>query len=385
MQVAMEAYMGKALEVIKSQNEQLAKLLSERTSQLRELEVGYSDLVENSPEMIFSMNQQRQFLSMNRTGLAKLGYTLEEFKIKGLEDLMPDFYKPRGIRHIQDVIETGFGELEAVFVSKEGKELQLEISSTALYNSSGQFLKARSFGRDVTERNKLEQQLLKWERLAAVGSMSAKVAHEIKNPLSALSLNLELLEDEINNFSDRDTSEARQLLKSISVELERLIHLTEDYLQFARLPKPNIEPVSVKELLSRLTPLLGPELDRKGIQLNAEVAPDLPSIEVDRNQLMQVFINLIRNSEEAMLAGGKIQIQAIAKNSIMEIKIADTGVGIEKEDLDKIFDPFYTTKDTGTGLGLSFIRQVMNELGGSITCESQKNQGTAFTLFFPLK
>jgi len=310
---------------------------------------------------------------------------LEEFKIKGLEDLMPDFYKPRGIRHIQDVIETGFGELEAVFVSKEGKELQLEISSTALYNSSGQFLKARSFGRDVTERNKLEQQLLKWERLAAVGSMSAKVAHEIKNPLSALSLNLELLEDEINNFSDRDTSEARQLLKSISVELERLIHLTEDYLQFARLPKPNIEPVSVKELLSRLTPLLGPELDRKGIQLNAEVAPDLPSIEVDRNQLMQVFINLIRNSEEAMLAGGKIQIQAIAKNSIMEIKIADTGVGIEKEDLDKIFDPFYTTKDTGTGLGLSFIRQVMNELGGSITCESQKNQGTAFTLFFPLK
>ena len=385
MQVAMKAYMGKALEVIKSQNEQLAKLLSERTSQLRELEVGYSDLVENSPEMIFSMNQQRQFLSMNRTGLAKLGYTLEEFKIKGLEDLMPDFYKPRGTRHIQDVIETGFGELEAVFISKEGKELQLELSSTALYNSSGQFLKARSFGRDVTERNKLEQQLLKWERLAAVGSMSAKVAHEIKNPLSALSLNLELLEDEINNFSDRDTSEARQLLKSISVELERLIHLTEDYLQFARLPKPNIEPVSVKELLSRLTPLLGPELDRKGIQLNAEVAPDLPSIEVDRNQLMQVFINLIRNSEEAMLAGGKIQIQAIAKNSIMEIKIADTGVGIEKEDLDKIFDPFYTTKDTGTGLGLSFIRQVMNELGGSITCESQKNQGTAFTLFFPLK
>src|SRR4030065_521786 len=312
MQVAMEAYMGKALEVIKSQNEQLAKLLSERTSQLRELEVGYSDLVENSPEMIFSMNQQRQFLSMNRTGLAKLGYTLEEFKIKGLEDLMPDFYKPRGIRHIQDVIETGFGELEAVFVSKEGKELQLEISSTALYNSSG------------------------------------------------------------------------QLLKAISVELERLIHLTEDYLQFARLPKPNIEPVSVKELLSRLTPLLGPELDRKGIQLNAEVAPDLPSIAVDRNQLMQVLLNLIRNSEEAMLAGGKIQIQAIAKNSIMEIKIADTGVGIEKEDLDKIFDPFYTTKDTGTGLGLSFIRQVMNELGGSITCESQKNQGTAFTLFFPL-
>ncbi len=385
MQIAVEAYMGKALEVIKYQNEHLAKLLSERTTQLRELEVGYSDLVENSPEMIFSVTKERKFLSMNRTGIKKLSFTLEELKQKAIEDLMPDFYKPRTQIHIQEVMENGFGEMEAVFVTKDGKELQLEINSTALYNTAGQFLKARSYGRDVTERNKLEQQLLKWERLAAVGSMSAKVAHEIKNPLSALSLNLELLEDEINNYTGTNTTEARQLLKSISVELERLIHLTEDYLQFARLPKPILEAVDVKELLSRLIPLLGPELDRKGIQLNLELSPDLPTIETDRNQVLQVFINLIRNAEEAMLSGGKIQIKAQGKDSILEVKVSDTGVGIDKENLDKIFDPFYTTKDTGTGLGLSFIRQVMSELGGSITVDSQKRQGTTFTLFFPLK
>ncbi len=385
MQLVVEAYLGKAFEVIQSQNEQLAKLLSERTDQLRELEVGYSDLVENSPEMIFSLNEKRQFLSMNRTGLTKSGYTLDELKNKLFEDLMPNSYKARGIGHIQEVIESGIGELETVFIDKNGKELELEISSTALYNPSGEFLKARSFGRDVTERNKLEQQLLKWERLAAVGSMSAKVAHEIKNPLSSLFLNLELLEDEVNSFSNSDISEARQLLKSISSELERLIHLTEDYLQFARLPKPNLEPVGVKELLTRLVPLLGAELDRKGIHLQVEVPPNLPAIEADRNQLMQVFINLIRNAEEAMLSGGKISIEAGTKDSVLEIKVADTGAGIDKEDLDKIFDPFYTTKDTGTGLGLSFIRQVIGELGGSITCESQKNQGTTFRLFFPLK
>ena len=385
MQVAMEAYMGKALEVIGNQNEQLAKLLSERTTQLKELEVGYSDLVENSPEMIFSVNKDGKFLSMNRTGLKKLDFTLEELKQKAIEDLMPDFYKSRRQSHIQEVMQNGFGELEAIFIAKDGKELQLEINSTALYNTAGQFLKARSYGRDVTEKNKLEQQLLKWERLAAVGSMSAKVAHEIKNPLSALSLNLELLEDEINNYTGTNTNEARQLLKSITVELERLIHLTEDYLQFARLPKPILEAVDVKELLSRLIPLLGPELDRKGIQLNLEVAPDLPAIETDRNQVLQVLINLIRNAEEAMLSGGIIQIKAGSKNSILEVRVSDTGIGIDKENLDKIFDPFYTTKDTGTGLGLSFIRQVMSELGGSITCESQKRKGTTFTLFFPLK
>ncbi len=385
MQIAVEAYMGKALEVIKNQNEQLAKLLSERTTQLRELEVGYSDLVENSPEMIFSVNKDGKFLTMNRTGLKKLDFTLEELKQKAIEDLMPDFYKSRRQSHIQEVMQNGFGELEAVFIAKDGKELQLEINSTALYNTAGQFLKARSYGRDVTEKNKLEQQLLKWERLAAVGSMSAKVAHEIKNPLSALSLNLELLEDEINNYAGTNTNEAQQLLKSISVELERLIHLTEDYLQFARLPKPILEAVDVKELLSRLIPLLGPELDRKGIQLNLEVAPDLPAIETDRNQVLQVLINLIRNAEEAMLSGGIIQIKAGSKNSILEVRVSDTGIGIDRENLDKIFDPFYTTKDTGTGLGLSFIRQVMSELGGSISVESQKRKGTTFTLFFPLK
>lgn len=385
MQIAVEAYMGKALEVIQNQNEQLAKLLSERTTQLRELEVGYSDLVENSPEMIFSVTKEGKFLSMNRTGLKKLNFSLEELKQKAIEDLMPDFYKPRTQIHIQEVMENGFGEMEAVFITKDGKELQLEVNSTALYNTAGLFLKARSYGRDITERNKLEQQLLKWERLAAVGSMSAKVAHEIKNPLSALSLNLELLEDEINNYSGTNTNEARQLLKSISVELERLIHLTEDYLQFARLPKPILEAVDVKELLSRLIPLLGPELDRKGIQLNLEFSSDLPTIETDRNQVLQVFINLIRNAEEAMLSGGKILIKAQSKDSILEVKVSDTGIGIDKENLDKIFDPFYTTKDTGTGLGLSFIRQVMTELGGSITVDSQRRQGTTFTLFFPLK
>lgn len=383
MQLAVQAYLQRAMEVIQEQNQRLAQLVADRTSQLRDLEAGYSDLVENSPEMIFVVDRGRNFLSMNRTGLAKLGFALEEMRQLKLDDIVPPAYRLRVMEHISEVISDGYSELEAVLLSKEGKTIEVEINSTALYNPQGDFLKARSFGRDVTERKQLERQLLRWERLASVGSMSAKVAHEIKNPLSALSLNLELLADEIESYTGADTAEARQLMQSMSSELERLLLLTEEYLQFARLPKQITESVGIRDLLHRLVPLLGAELHRRGIELDLRVPVNLPQIEADKNQLMQVFLNLIRNAEEAMPAGGKISITGALKDGIIEVQVSDTGVGIEKENLSKIFDPFYTTKDTGTGLGLSFIHQVMRELKGRVTVASEKTKGTTFTLMFP--
>jgi len=347
--------------------------------------MGYSDLVENSPEMIFSVNQHRQILSMNRTGLVKLGFQSDELKEKKLEDLVPPAYKFRTIEHISQVIQEGYSELETVFLSQTGNEIEVEISSSAMYTPTGEFQRARSFARDVTDRKKLERQLVRWERLATVGSMSAKVAHEIKNPLSALSLNMELLEDEVDGYQNVNTNEAKVLFGSISSELERLTNLTDEYLQFARLPKQAPEPINLKELFPRLIPLLGAELHRRGIKLSLDLAADLPPLEGEKNQLMQVFINLIRNAEEAMPEGGSIFISAQPTDSFLRILVADTGSGIDSQDLPRIFDPFYTTKDTGTGLGLPFVQQVMREMQGKVTCQSERGKGTTFTLYFPLK
>jgi PAS domain S-box-containing protein len=385
MQLAVEAYHSRAMEVIKKTNEKLAQLVVQRTEQLREIETGYSDLVENSPEMIFSVNQHRQILTMNRTGSEKLGYQSDLLHEKKLEDLVPPVYKFRTIEHISQVVQEGYSELETVFLSREGKEIEVEISSSAMFNPAGEFQRARSFARDVTDRKKLERQLVRWERLAAVGSMSAKVAHEIKNPLSALSLNMELLRDEVDSYQNVDTKEAKELFTSISSELERLTNLTDEYLQFARLPKQIPEPIHLKELFPRLIPLLGAELHRRGIKLELNLADNLPALEGEKNQLMQLFINLIRNAEEAMPEGGSISISAEHNDSFVLIRVKDTGTGINPADLPRIFDPFYTTKDTGTGLGLSFVQQVMREMQGKVTCESEKGKGTTFTLYFPLK
>ena len=385
MQLAVEAYHSRAMEVIKRTNEKLAQLVVQRTEQLREIETGYSDLVENSPEMIFSVNQHRQILTMNRTGSEKLGYQSDQLHEKKLEDLVPPVYKFRTIEHISQVVQEGYSELETVFLSREGKEIEVEISSSAMFNPTGEFQRARSFARDVTDRKKLERQLVRWERLAAVGSMSAKVAHEIKNPLSALSLNMELLRDEVDSYQNVDIKEAKELFTSISSELERLTNLTDEYLQFARLPKQIPESIHLKELFPRLIPLLGAELHRRGIKLELNLPDNLPALEGEKNQLMQLFINLIRNAEEAMPEGGSISISAEHNDSFVLIRVKDSGTGIDPADLPRIFDPFYTTKDTGTGLGLSFVQQVMREMQGKVTCESEKGKGTTFTLYIPLK
>ena len=385
MQIAVEAYHSRALEVINKTNEKLAQLVVQRTEQLKEMEIGYSDLVENSPEMIFSVNQHRQILTMNRTGMEKLGFQPEELKEKKLEDLVPPSYKFQTIEHLRQVTQEGYSELETVFVGKEGQELEVEISSSAMYSTAGEFQRARSFARDVTDRKKLEKQLQRWQRLAAVGSMSAKVAHEIKNPLSALSLNLELLEDEVESYQNVDSQEAKALFASISSELERLTTLTDEYLQFARLPRQTPEPINLRELAPRLIPLMGAELHRRGIKLSLEIPEGLPLLEGEKNQLLQVFINLLRNAEEAMPNGGSITISASQEDSFLQVRVKDTGTGIDPEDLPNIFDPFYTTKDTGTGLGLSFVQQVMREMQGKVTCESEKSKGSTFILYFPVK
>jgi signal transduction histidine kinase len=233
----------------------------------------------------------------------------------------------------------------------------------------------------VAERT---QQLSKWERLAAVGSMAAKVAHEIRNPLSSVTLNVELLSDEVAGYDQCDTREATELLRSIQSEVDRLRRLMDEYMSFARMPLTNLERVDVRELVTQIAQFSTPELKRHGIEIEV-VAPGVsPELFLDRDQIRQVMLNLLRNSREAMPGGGKITIRIDQDpDEGVEVGIVDTGVGIDPSNLERVFDPFYSTKDMGTGLGLAFVRQVLTEHGGRITCTSQPGRGAAFRLVFP--
>lgn len=239
-------------------------------------------------------------------------------------------------------------------------------------------------GEDVTEKVRTKQALLQSERLATIGRMSALVAHEIRNPLSSIGLNTEMLEEELESSPPGDTDEAAQLLRSISREVERLTEVTEEYLKFARLPKPNLMPEQLNDILANLLRFVGSELSEAGIELESELDPDLSPVRADEAQLRQAFLNLLRNSIESMPQGGRLRIKTIQSNGTANVQIDDTGSGIDQTCLDRIFDPFFSTRDGGTGLGLSLTQQIVSEHGGLIRCESQPGKGTTFVVELPL-
>ena len=240
-------------------------------------------------------------------------------------------------------------------------------------------LLAREFNAMAASLARQRAELLRAERLAAVGRISAQITHEIRNPLNAIGLSAELLAEEIAGGS----AEAKGLVATIGREVDRLHAVTEEYLRFARLPKPVLASEDVNEILAGLAELLAPEMAAAKVALRLELSA-APAVRVDEAQLRAAFLNLLRNSREAMPGGGDVMVRTgpLPEGGV-EVEVRDTGGGIPAEDLSRIFDPFYSTKEKGTGLGLAFALQVVKEHGGQIRCESTVGRGTAFFVRLP--
>lgn len=241
---------------------------------------------------------------------------------------------------------------------------------------------------DVTERTRTRQRLIQSERLALIGRMGAQVTHEIRNPLNALGLNAELLEDELNALDPRQDTDAWQLLTSMRKEIDRLTDVTETYLRLARLPTPRLERLSVAEIVDSLLRFVREELTSKQITLLWQPDFTLPDAMVDENQLRQALLNIVRNAAEAVGASGQIEVSVQRSEGAtepgLEIRISDNGEGMDPSVQSRIFDPFYSTKASGNGLGLPITQQIIEEHGGRITCESLPGKGTTFRIVLPV-
>ncbi len=240
---------------------------------------------------------------------------------------------------------------------------------------------AREFNAMAASLDRQRQELLRAERLAAVGRISAHITHEIRNPLNSLGLNTELLADELEPGA---SAEARALLGAITREVDRLNAVAEEYLRFARLPRPVMAREDLNEILRGLVDFVTPEMASARVTVTRDLAPDLPAIWADEGQLRAVFLNLLRNSREAMSGGGTIAVRTVrTADGGVEATVSDTGSGIPPEQLGRIFDPFFSTKSGGTGLGLAFTLQVITEHGGTIRCQSEIDRGTTFSVRLP--
>lgn len=245
---------------------------------------------------------------------------------------------------------------------------------------------AQEFNRMVERLVEREERLVRSERLAAIGRVASKVTHEIRNPLNVLRLNAEMLWEDLGELGDSEaTAEPQRQLKSMTEVLERLEALTEEYLQFARLPKPSMEMADLNEIIEDFFGFQKHDLDARGIDARVELAGDLPQLELDEAQIQQVLTNLVRNACEAMSDGGVLSVKTQLGDDQILLLVNDEGEGMDPESLEYIFDPFFTTKERGTGLGLPLAQQIVNEHGGLIEVESDPGKGTLFTLRLPTK
>ena len=237
----------------------------------------------------------------------------------------------------------------------------------------------------LTRLQAAQEELVAAERMATVGKLSLKVAHEVRNPIAAIQLNAEILGDIVRERAEPEMVEAGGLVAAIREQVVALDALTEEYLAFARFPRAQFEEDSINEVVTTVVEFVRPVATRQGISVHLSTDPTVPPMAIDRTLLRQAILNLVKNGQEALSQGGTLTIGTTRTADTVEIAVSDTGAGISPEVGRRLFEQFFTTKPQGTGLGLSITRQIVEEHGGQLRWSSTPGAGATFTMALPIK
>lgn len=239
---------------------------------------------------------------------------------------------------------------------------------------------------DITRTKQSTEERIENERTSSILLLAAGVAHELGNPLNSLTIHLQLINRKLKRL--KASKEADSIAESIRIcegEVKRLDGIITNFLEAIRPQPPDLRETHLSEVLAEVLSFQQRELADRGIHVEAEVRDDLPLVMADRNQLKQIFFNIIKNAVEAMQPGGRLRIRARTDDDMVYLAFGDSGAGIKQEDLTRLFQPYHTTKAGGHGLGLMVVQRIMREHGGQIGIESKEGVGTVVTLQFPRK
>lgn len=237
--------------------------------------------------------------------------------------------------------------------------------------------------RDVTRDRESESRTIESERLHAITLLAAGVAHEIGNPLNSLTIHLQLLERELREVPAEQSASMKELLEVAQREVTRLDQIISQFLRALRPSQPALEKTDLKDVLQQTLEFLKHEIRDRDVLVEVDVADDVPMASLDRNQIKQAFFNIIRNAMQAMANGGLLKIAVTSNDRFVIVSFTDTGPGIPPENLGSLFEPYFTTKAEGTGLGLMIVQRIVRDHGGEIEVRSEPGKGTTFTLFLP--
>lgn len=237
---------------------------------------------------------------------------------------------------------------------------------------------------DISEQIRSQARLRRSENLASMTTMAAGIAHEIKNPLAAMKIHVQLLERTLDKKGVIDKSSADRFLAVMDEEIDHLNSIAVDFLYAVKPMNTELRLSSINDIISELVSFLEPEAKDKNIALDIRLEEFLPRVELDSKYIRQALLNLIQNSFAAMPDGGNLQLSTALNGDFVTLKVIDNGIGIADDKISKIFEPYYTTKATGTGLGLTMVYKVVKEHHGDIHVSSEVGKGTCFTLEFPV-
>jgi two-component system NtrC family sensor kinase len=359
--------------------------------ELKEANTFMFRVIQSSPNAIMAADMKGNIMVWNRSAEETLGYSMDDVIGKmNIVEIYPEGMAKKVMQMLRSEDYGGVGRLRShpmVYVRKDGRIVEGNLSAAILYDADGKEVATLGIFVDLAERLEMErklhqtqEQLLQSEKLAAMGRLTSQIAHELNNPLYGIMNTLELLKTEVPPESKR-----RKILEMALSETVRLTEMLRKMLSFSKPDEEARQPTDINVILDEIILLHEKQLRERSIKIVTSFSTELEKVHASKNQLRQAFLNMIANARDAMPDGGTLTVTTQSVGENLHIEISDTGVGIREENLDKIFDAFFTTKDSikGVGLGLSVCYGFIEDHGGDIKVRSRRGEGTTFTIILP--
>jgi len=343
----------------------------------------FASIVRNSADAILTLDSNERITSWNRGAEAVFGYSEAEMLSQSLEILIPEDLKNR--KELEKIsqaarLEGYLRSYQTRRITKDGRSIDVIFTRTAIKDSDGGVIGFSSVMKDVTSQKLIERHLAQMEKLSAIGELSAGLAHEIKNPLAGVKGAIEIIRDGLAGDHPN-----RMILGEVLAEVARIDRIVMNLLSYSRPRKPDFTKLDLVALLRQVISLLDNLANAKEMELALRLSKETTSLIGDENELKQLFMNLLLNSIEATPKGGRVEVWLDqVSDSKLRVCVSDNGLGIPADGLNKIFQPFFTTKKAGTGLGLATCKRIVLDHGGEIRVESEVGKGTRFSIELPL-
>lgn len=335
------------------------------------------EILQNLAEAVVTRDRQQVITLFNKSAAQMLEVPAEQAVGKPCTEVFGERHAVLADSLLQP---SPVRDRETHYVSAAGGTRALAISTSLTYDERGEVDSATAVIKDLTEQRRLEEQMHRREKLLAMGELASGVAHEIRNPLNAISMIAQRFEKEF--VPQAEVAEYRALTAVLKSEVQRVTHIIQQFLRFARPPRLNLSQIALPALLQQIAALFAGQARAKGVRFETAHEPDC-DLHIDREQMTQAILNLLQNALEATPPGGRISLSCARSGSNAMIRVEDSGSGIPADRLDKIFNLYYTTKPHGTGMGLAITQQIVQQHQGTIQVHSQVGSGTEFLITIP--